>query len=93
MMFLAQVASQSSGPSEWAAPLTNLGVAGYMIYFLTTRGEAGLKNLASEIKKMSCAMDRWSKTQLIAMLLHPNLPPEARQPAKNMIDEIDQTEK
>lgn len=82
--------AQAAVTTEWLAPLTNLGVAGYMIYFLTTRGEAGLKNLASEIKKMSHAMDRATKAQLMALLTHPNFPNEAKQPAKNMLEEIDQ---
>lgn len=88
------------GTSEWLAPLTNLGVAGYMIWFLTTRGQEALKNLAvairegmreqgQEIAKMRSAMDRATKTQLMALLTHPSFPKEASHPAKSMLEEIE----
>lgn len=98
------ILAQAVVTTEWLAPLTNLGVAGYMIYFLTTRGEQGLRNLAaaiteavkssnSEISKMRGAMDRATKTQLMSLLTHPSFPSEARQPAKTMLEEIEQAEK
>lgn len=85
--------AQAPVTTEWLAPLTNIGVAGWMIWFLTSKGQESLKNLTQEIVKMRGAMDRWSKTQLIALLTHPGCPVEARQPAKTMLEEIDQVDK
>lgn len=76
MMMIAQVAS------EWLAPISQLGVAGSMLYWLTSRVEV-------RMKAMEAAVDRMAKAALLQILSYEQHESTIKVQAKAMLSEID----
>jgi hypothetical protein len=67
--------------ADWIPSIANLGVSGYMLWWLTTK-------LIPEIRRMSDAMNASSRVQLMQLLVHPRFPEEAKEPAKRELDDL-----
>jgi hypothetical protein len=77
MSMLAQIAG------EWAAPITQLGVAGGMLVWFATRVEA-------RMKAMESAVDRMAKAALLQILSFEQHETTIKAQAKAMLGEIEQ---
>lgn len=77
MWIIAEIAANY----DWIPSLANLGVSGWMLYWLTSK-------LIPEIRRMSDAMNSASRVQLMQLLVHPRFPDEAKQAAQQTLDDI-----
>jgi hypothetical protein len=75
--FIAQVVA-----SEWWAPISQLGVAGSMLYWLAARVE-------NRMKAMEAAVDRMAKAALLQILSFEQKESTIRSQAKALMDEIE----
>ena len=77
MTILAQVVA-----SDWWAPISQLGVAGSMLFWLTNRVEV-------RMKAMEAAVDRMAKAALLQILSFEQQETTIKSQAKAMLNDID----
>lgn len=77
MQYLAQIV-----PSEWVAPITQFGIAGYMLYWFSNKVEA-------RMKAMEAAVDRMAKAALLQILSFEQHESTIKAQAKAMLSEIE----
>ena len=75
--FLAQIVA-----SEWAGPIAQFGIAGYMLYWFSTKVEA-------RMKAMEAAVDRMAKAALLQILSFEQHETTIKAQAKAMLGEIE----
>jgi len=78
MHILAQIAT-----SEWVAPITQFGVAGWMLYWFS-------KKVEDRMKAMEAAVDRMAKAALLQILSFEQHETTIKTQAEDMLREIEQ---
>ncbi len=68
--------------TEWAGPVAQFGISGYMIYWFSTRVEG-------RMKAMEAAVDRMAKAALLQILSFEQHETTIKAQAKAMLSEID----
>lgn len=68
--------------TQWLAPLTQFGVAGWMLYWFSTKVEA-------RMKAMEAAVDRMAKAALLQILSFEQHESTIKVQAKGMLKEIE----
>lgn len=78
--------AQSLTDGNWVTLLPNLGVSGFIIWWLT-------QQVVPRLDAIRDALDRSSKVLLMQLLTHPNLPDAAKPAAEELLAKIQVNDK
>lgn len=86
-----EIFAQATAPefAGWFQVLANLGIAGYMLWWFSTRVERHLQSSTQAIRDLERSHDAGTRAALLALSVHRHASQEVRDESARMIAEID----